>query len=295
MTKPAELYACLYAKEFPAQAMLRLRPELRDKPCAVLEGEPPLQQVCSCNRNARLVGIAHGMTRAEMDTFPSAVVLQRSPAEEDAAKAALLECAGTFSPAIEDRSNAATFQCVLDIAGTEKLHGPPPALSNALLGRVRALGIESGVAIAGNFQAAACLARGMQSGSRIAVVVPGDEAAALGSLPLKVLDLSEEQAETFSLWGIYTLGMLAALPEKALIARMGQEGKRLRQLARGSLPHLFVPVEAAFALEEYVELDAPVELLESLLFVVGAMLEQLIVRATIRVLALAAVTIALSL
>jgi protein ImuB len=164
-----------------------------------------------------------------------------------------------------------------------------------LLGRVRALGIESGVAIAGNFQAAACLARGMQSGSRIAVVVPGDEAAALGSLPLKVLDLSEEQAETFSLWGIYTLGMLAALPEKALIARMGQEGKRLRQLARGSLPHLFVPVEAAFALDEYMELDAPVELLESLLFVVGAMLEQLIVRATIRVLALAAVTIALSL
>ena len=57
MTKPAELYACLYAKEFPAQAFLRLRPELRDKPCVVMDGEPPLQQVCSLTRKARTARI----------------------------------------------------------------------------------------------------------------------------------------------------------------------------------------------------------------------------------------------
>jgi protein ImuB len=32
--------------------------------------------------------------------------------------------------------------------------------------------------------------------------------------------LTEEHAETFSLWGIRSLGMLADLPEKELIARM---------------------------------------------------------------------------
>ena len=74
--------------------------------------------------------------------------------------------------------------------------------------------------------------------------------------------------------------MLAALPEKDLIARMGQEGKRLRQLALGNLPHLFLPVEPASRLEEYRELDSPVEILDSLLFVVGVMLEQLILRAS---------------
>jgi protein ImuB len=47
MTKSAELYACLYAREFPAQALLRLRSELRDQPCVVMEGAPPLEQVCS--------------------------------------------------------------------------------------------------------------------------------------------------------------------------------------------------------------------------------------------------------
>jgi protein ImuB len=44
-----------------------------------------------------------------------------------------------------------------------------------------------------------------------------------------------------------------------------------------------------------MELDSPVELLDSLLFVVGAMLDQLIVRANARLVALAAVTITLTL
>jgi hypothetical protein len=75
-------------------------------------------------------------------------------------------------------------------------------------------------------------------------------------------------AETFSLGGIHKLEMLVALPEKELIARMGQSGKHLRQLARGQLQHLFQPAEPVFALEEQMELDSPVELLEALLFVV---------------------------
>src|SRR6202044_1258500 len=90
-------------------------------------------------------------------------------------------------------------------------------------------------------------------------------------------------------------GMLAAVPEKDLIARMGQEGKRLRQLALGNLPYLFLPVEPPGTLEEYRELDSPVEILDSLLFVVGVMLEQLILRATSRMSALAALTIVLRL
>ncbi len=85
------------------------------------------------------------------------------------------------------------------------------------------------------------------------------------------------------------------LPEKDLIARLGQEGKRLRQLARGESPHLFFPVDPVFALEERLELDTPVEVLDSLLFGVGVMLEQLIARATARILSLAVVTAELGL
>jgi protein ImuB len=295
MNQPAELYACLYAREFPAQALLRLRPELQSKPCVVMKGEPPLQQVCSINTKARLLGMMHGMTRVDVDTFPTPVLLSRSHQEEMAVRAILLECAGGFSPRVEDRSEDTAFLCVIDIAGTKSLFGLPEMLVRNLLERVRSLGISARVTVSCNFHAAVCLARGLSPSKTFRVIAPGDEAAALASLPLSVLNLTEIQAETFVLWGIHTLGMLAALPEKELIARMGQESKRLLQLARGELPHLFQPVEAAFHLEEKMELDSPVELLDSLLFVVGVMLDQLILRAKARIFALASVTIVLTL
>jgi protein ImuB len=293
MSGRGELYACLYAKEFAAQALLRLRPELRERVVVVMEGEPPLQTVCSLNRKARGVGVARGMTKVEVETFDAVTVLQRSAAEEAAARTVLLECAGTFSPRVEDCSDGNAFVCVIDIAGTEKLFGPPLALAQTLLRRVRALGVMASVTVSSNFDAAICNARGRPT--QTAVIPPGIEGIALAPLPIGVLDLSDEHAETFAMWGIHTLGELAALPEKELVARLGQEGKRLRQLVRGELPHLFVPMEPAFCLEERMELDSPVELLESLLFVVGVMLEQLILRATARVLALASVTVTLAL
>ena len=102
MTKSAELYACLYAKDFPAQSLLRLRPELHSKPCVVIEGEPPSQYVCSLNTKARLAGLVRGMTRVEVDTFSEPIVLSRSVQAETATRSILLECAGAFSPRIED-------------------------------------------------------------------------------------------------------------------------------------------------------------------------------------------------
>ena len=103
MTKPAELYACLYVKEFPAQALLRLRPELRNKPCVIMDGQPPLQQVCSLTRKARTLGIVRDMTQVEVETFSAATILSRSTKEETVAKMALLECAGAFSPRVEEK------------------------------------------------------------------------------------------------------------------------------------------------------------------------------------------------
>lgn len=287
-------YACLYAQEFPAQAMLRLRPEVHDKPCVVMEREPPLQQVSSLNRKARAMGLVHGMTQVEVDTFSGVVSLRRSLSEETAAKALLLEGAGGFSPHVEDCSVDRAFLCVIDISGTQSLFGPPETLARSLLARIRALGITACIAVSGNFYAALAVAKGPLPLS-VRVVPDGEESTALAALPLSVLDLSDEQAEIFALWGIRTLGMLAALPEKELVSRMGQSAKRLRQMARGEMPHLFQPAEQIFALSERMELDIPVELLDALMFVVNLMLEQLIVRATARVFALASVSITLAL
>lgn len=287
-------YACLDVKEFSLQALLRLRPEQLHKPAAVLDGEPPFEQVCSLNGPALALGMTPGMTKLEMEMFPTAVVLQRSRAEEASARAALLDCAGTFSPRVEDQSSDRCFTCVIDVTGTETLFGSPDALGESLLKKTQALGIRASIAISSNFHAARCLARG-HSGIGIRVVPHGIESAALAPLPLTVLDLSLEHAETFSMWGITTLGALGNLEETELIARLGQAGKELRLQARGESAHLFTAIEASFALEERMELDSPVELLDSLLFIVGMMLDQLIVRVQSRILALASITLHLDL
>jgi protein ImuB len=295
MTKPEPKYACIYAREFAVQTLLRLRPELRVRPCAVMDGDPPLEEVCSLNDLALSLHVTRGMSRAEMDSFPSVTVLQRSLAEETAARTAILECAGAFSPRVEDCSRDNTLLCVIDIAGTEKLFGPSTTLGATILQCMHEQGIMAVVAISSNFHAAISSARGMSPRAEASVISPGSERDALSSLPLSVLDMTLDQAETFSSWGIRTLGMLAALPEQALIARMGQQGRRLRELACGGLPHLFVPLEAPVSLVEHIAFETPVELLDSVLFVVNVMLEQLILRAVARVLALASVTIVLQL
>jgi protein ImuB len=285
-------YACLVAKEFPLQALLRFRPELRRKPIAVLDGEPPFEQVCSLNSPALTLGMAAGMTKLEMELFPAAVVLPRSRAQESAARAVLLECAGTFSPRVEEQSSDCCFICVIDITGTETLFGSPQSLGENLLRKIQALGIRASIAISCNFQAARCLALG---NSGILVVPQGKESIALAPLPLNVLDLSSEHADTFAMWGITCLGELGSLKETELIARLGQAGKELRLLARGESPHLFTAIEAGLALEERIELDSPAELLDSLLFILSVMLDQLIVRARLHILALASITLRLDL
>src|SRR5207302_1360955 len=71
----------------------------------------------------------------------------------------------------------------------------------------------------------------------------------------------------------------------ALSERLGQEGVRLQQLARGSISRTLVPVETPLIFEEAIELEYPLMLLEPLTFLLGRLLEQLCARLGARALA----------
>jgi protein ImuB len=292
LTEP--LYVCVQIAHFAAQALLRLRPDASRAATAVVAGAPPLEQVCSVNTVAMRLGVVPGMTRAELDAFPGLHILRRSESEESLARAALLEAAGGFTPRIEITSCTATaFVMVLDMSGTSLLFGTIQETLKSIARVLFALRFSAQLAVSANFHAALCMA---PSAVKAPAVIPaGAEAACLSSLPLAVLPLTPQQAETLSLWGLHTLGELAALPEVDLVVRLGQDGKRLRLLARGENPHLMVPEEPVFTLEEFLALDAPIELMESLLFVLGPLLDQLLIRAQNRSFALASVTVKLTL
>jgi protein ImuB len=292
MRMKEELYACAYAAEFPAQALLRLRAELKSEPVAVLEGRAPQETVCSLNRLAHLRGVSPGMTRLEAESIPGLRLLARSVETEAAAHAVFLECVTHFSPRIEAASEGTSCAFVLDIAGTERLFGPPEALAARLRASLATAGFRASVAVSSNFHAArlkAASARG------IAVIPHKQEAGFLAKLPISLLDLDEEHAETFAIWGICTLGELAALPENDLVARLGPQAAAWRALARGALPHTFQPIEAEFALREFCAFDTPVEQMDALLFVGVRMIDCLVERAAARALSLASLAVKMEL
>jgi protein ImuB len=292
---PSVLYLCVHVRDFAAQALARPHPERRSRPVAVLRGDPPLEYVFAMNQHAHLLGLELDMSRVQAESFP-AVVLRRNRQQEDASFAELMSCAQQFSPRIETIASPEEEKCgatlVLDVSGSERLLGSAQQIATALQQAVRAAGYEASVAASHNAYAAVLAARGMQS---VTAIPLGCEAEMLAPLPLSVLELDEIQAQSFSTWGIHTLGQLAALPTKALVARVGQIGLRLQALARGDYSHLLVPTEepADAALCESMELEHPVELLEPLLFLLSRMLEQITQRAGQRALAIASVEIRL--
>ncbi len=286
------LYVCVYVPEFPAQALLRLRPELSQTPVAILAGEPPLEQVCSLNTQASRLGVLQGMMRAEMDSFADLCILRRSEAEERVVRAVLLETAGAFTPRVEvQTSSTSALVMVLDMTGTTRIFGSVPQAIRSISQSLKTLQVHARLAASANLQVSICIA---PSASKTPIIVPiGQEKERLAKLPLLALNLTPQQADTLSMWGLHTLGELAAISDVELVVRLGQAGKRLRLLACGVHPHLMVPEEPVFALEEFIAFDAPVEILDSLLFVLSPMLEQLLSRAQNNALALASVTMKL--
>lgn len=270
------MYAALHAPDFHVQAVAHQRSELRKRPIALLDGEPPLETVYATNKQARALGIQKSMSRMQAESFVNAMVLRRNRACEEIGLAILHTTACQFSPRIEAvETHPGTL--VLDIQGMHSLFGDTAQLANKLRQKIMTAGFLANVAVSKNFHAACCVARGRAG---VSIVSPGSEAQALGAIPLQVLDLEPEQEETFASWGIRTLAELAALSEIDLISRIGQAGKRLHSLARGEWPHLMIPLEASFESElvEQIELDYPVEMLEPLLFLLARMIDQLLTR-----------------
>jgi protein ImuB len=277
-------FCCIFVPDFPVEAILRAEPDLRSKAVVVLEGKPPLQRVFGLNEKARRQGLELEMTKLQVEAWPDLVFRNRSPLQENAAHAALLDCAQSFSPRIED---TACDTVVLDIAGMDALFESPAKLARDLAHRASELGIETNVAVASNPDAATVAARGYPG---VTVIPPGEEEIRLGSLPLYVLfgAPTEESAgflDTLERWGIRNLRGFGTLPELAISERLGQKGVHLQKLARGAVRRTIIPVDPPLLFEEAVELEYPVVLLEPLAFLLARLLDQVCARLSSRALA----------
>lgn len=308
------MFACIYIPDFPVEAIVRGEQLLRERAVAILEGKPLLTRVVAVNEKARLLGMETGMTKLQAAIFSqanvsqagttnrdTAILRQRSSAQENAAHAALLDVAHAFSPRVED---AASDTLLLDLSGMKRLYGAPAKMGSDLKSRVSAVGIEANIALAANADAAMHGARGFEG---ITIIPAGSESQRLGVLPIQILldafhisspsivvdkasqrdreKLREQMLDTLERWGVRDLRTLALLPEHALASRLGQTGAQLRRLARGETMRTLTLCEPPSQFEEAMELDVPVETIESLSFILNRLLEQLCARLETRSLA----------
>ena len=280
------LFACVFVPYFPIQAALRyVHGGWREKPVALLDGHESLPRVFACNQRAELAGVEIGATKAQAEQCPEIILRKRAIALEDSAQAVLIDCASAFSPRIESTLDGAV---ILDIAGTERLFGPPSIVARMLAERAASMGFEVNIAIAANPDASLITAKGY---SGITVVPAGDEANCLAPLPIDVLfpevlsktkdglpGTKAEAAEILDGWGIRNCRELAMLPAVPLAERLGQAGLLLQQLARGKVERTLVPAETPAKFEESLELEEPVEDLKSLASILNRVLERISAR-----------------
>lgn len=233
-------FASIYVPDFMVQSVVRGEPPLRGRAVALIQGAPPLSSVVAANEAAWLAGIELGMNKSQAADFGTVEIRPRSPAQEKAAHAALLDLGWSVSPRVED---AAPDAIILDLAGLASIFGPEEKIAAKLVEHASKLGLSANVAVASNIESALHAARGF---SGITVIPPGEEARRLGCLPVSALLPSAEIMEILERWGVRNCAAVAALPVLELSERLGQEGVRLHELARGARERSLTLAEPAF-------------------------------------------------
>ena len=277
-------YAAVHIPEFPISAWKRKLGE-HPQPLVLLDGVAPQEKVAARCEKARKSGVQYGMSKAQAQTVCNALFRPRELAEEQSAFAAACRIAERYTPRLQAVASPAnsyggtqhlSLSLLLDSSGMETLFGTNENYACKLYEELTGEGFPAGVGTAPNAEAALMLAR---STRRIVNADDRNIRAKLGPLPVTLLRCDSRMLAILSRWGIRTLEQLAALPNTALVSRLGQHGLRLQSLARGEAAHLLVPDEEAFTLTATTVLDSPVEVLDSLLFVLSPMLEMILTKA----------------
>ena len=216
---------------FYASVEKRDRPELADKPVIIGGGRRGVVSTCCYVARIRGVRSAMPMFKA-LELCPEAVVIKGRMSlyvEVSQAVRAMME---DLTPAIEPLSLDEAF---LDLTGTERLHGAPPAVMLARLTRRMhdELGITGSVGLSHN-KFLAKIASDLDKPRGFSVIGRAETEAFLETKPVGIIwGVGIAGQAALERAGIRTIADLKRWDRKDLGARFGSTGDRLWHLARG--------------------------------------------------------------
>jgi DNA polymerase-4 len=215
---------------FYASVEKRDRPELAARP--VIVGGGVRGVVTAACYVARIQGVRSAMPMFKaLALCPDAVVIRPDIAKYAAVGRQLRTMMERLTPLMQPLS---IDEAVLDLAGTEALHGAPPASVLARFAREveRQLGVTVSVGLAAN-RLLAKIAAGRDK-PRGFCVLGAEAATLLAAEPVRLLPgVGPALARRLEALGITRLAQLQALDDRTARARLGDDGPALVRRARG--------------------------------------------------------------
>jgi DNA polymerase-4 len=216
---------------FYAAIEQRDRPELRGLP-VIVGGSSSRGVVAAASYEARVYGIHSAMPSAHArERCPHAVFVAGDMRKYQRESRRIFEIFRRYSPRLEPLSLDEAF---LDMSGTEKLLGDPISIATRLRAEVRsetALAVSVGIA---PVKMVAKIASDLAKPDGLFVVREGDVRSVLAPLAIgRLWGVGPVARARLQSLGIETIGDLAARPDDALHATLGDWGVELARLARG--------------------------------------------------------------
>lgn len=216
-------------------------------PAAVVAGG----RVAACNRAAREAGVRRGLKVRDAQGRCAGLVVHE---DDPDAQARLFEHVVSAVEAVSPRVEVVRPGLLaIPARGPARYYGGEQAAADSIRAAVDTAGFECAVGVADGSFAAALAARCQGGG---AIVPAGETAAFLAPQSVVVLDRPELTGLLVRL-GIRTLGDLAALPERDVIARFGPSGGEAHRLAGGRDPRPPSPRPPGEDLSAVQEFDPP--------------------------------------
>ncbi|MGE0226310.1 MAG: DNA polymerase IV [Acetobacteraceae bacterium] len=224
---------------FYASVEKRDRPDLASRP--VIVGGGVRGVVTAACYVARVYGVRSAMPMFKaLKACPDAVVIRPDFAKYVAASRQIRGLMQALTPLLQPLS---IDEAVLDLAGTQALHGVPPAIALARFARQveETVGVTVSIGLAPN-RLLAKIAAGRDKPRGFAVIGAAEARSLLAPEPVRLLPgVGPALARRLEAKGITRLGHLQVLDERDAFRVLGEDGPSLVRRARGEDSRLVDP------------------------------------------------------
>ena len=245
--------ACMLVTHLPVKAEVRRYPQLRGKPVIIIESYGSKDLVL--DSSAEAYGVRSGMPLAEaISRCKGASLIQADAPYYSGTFDKLIKALELRSPVVEKDGLGCAY---VGLKGLDLMYGGEARVITSLL-QTAPSEFNPRVGVAGG-KFPAYVAAVTTKGGR-ATRVPRDStgmAVFLKGLSIGLLPMSWANKARMHRFGIHTLDQLAALPEGAVQAQLGSEGRRAWQLACGVDDSPLTPHQPKQIVEESLTFHSP--------------------------------------